>query len=130
MKPTTPTALLEDTIVNTTTLIFETNPLTGFPTLRQAEGSPTAFSDAELREMERELQPRYERLARSPGATVRLRSQEFTVEVQEGRVKRQPTLVLRTPAGSLATLVTSWTAGFLAELNTAAGDPVLPRFES
>jgi hypothetical protein len=117
--------------VSTATLIFETNPLTGFPSLRQTDGAASPFTDAELREMERELQSRYERLARLPGSTVRLRAQEFTVEVQEGRNKRQPTLVLRPTATlPLATLAPAWTAGLLAELTAAASDPALPRFEA
>jgi hypothetical protein len=120
------------------TLIYETNPQTGLPALRVLEGSLGAASDAELRELERELQGRYEQLRRESFSTIRVRSRQYQVENQEPNGSRQPTLLIRPvngngslPAGSAGKAPpTNWVDGFYSELTNLSGNHTLLRLEA
>jgi hypothetical protein len=102
------------------------------------EGSAEAMSDAELRELERELQGRYEQLRREPASIVGVRSTQYQVENQEPNGSRQPTLLIRPvstngslPAGAYGkTPPPNWADGFYGALAKLAGDPALPRLEA
>jgi hypothetical protein len=124
--------------MKTLTLIYETNAQTGLPALRVLEGSAGAMSDAELRELERELQGHYEQLRREPASIVRVRSKQYQVENQEPNGSRQPTLLIRPvstngsmPAGAHGkSPPPSWADGFYGALAKLAGDTALPRLEA
>jgi hypothetical protein len=104
-------------------LRYETDAKSGIPTLKVQSGT-LPFDDAELSQVERELRPRYERLARGSAGSVTLRSHTFSVETQAGPDSRQPTLVLRlervSPPGVAQTAAPAWPEGFFRELRQLA----------
>jgi hypothetical protein len=124
--------------MSTFALIYETNALTGLPSLRMLEGAAGAVSEAELRDLDRELQAKYEQLRREPSSTIRVRSKQYTVESKDPNGSRQPTLIIR-PLGSNALVqvtqngkyvALSWIEGFYAEVAKMGSDPAVPRLEA
>lgn len=119
-------------------LIYETNAATGLPTLRVLEGPANAVSDAEFKELDRELQSKYEHLRREPVSSIRVRSKQYTVESKDPNGSRQPTLVIR-PSGAKSTALTAthsptsnstWVREFYAEIERLANNPAIPRVEA
>lgn len=106
--------------MNNLTLVYVTNAASGTPTLR---GTPGAYGDDELRQMEEELRPQYEKLARGSLSSVRLQGREFQVAVQRGGNPRQPALLLTpvAPTPAPTSPVANWAGGFLADLGRLAG---------
>jgi hypothetical protein len=105
--------------MNEQTLVYETNAASGTPSLR---ATSEAYGEAELREMEEELRPQYEKLARGRLNMVRLQGREFHVVVQRGGNPRQPALMLTpaAPAPARPALGEGWADGFFADLGRLA----------
>jgi hypothetical protein len=120
------------------TMIYETNAHTGLPALRLVEGPAGAISNAEVRELERELQARYEELRREPASTVCVRTRQYAVENPDPNGSRQPTLIIRPAAANGAVAVSSngktrpprWEEGFYGELARMVADPAIQRLEA
>ncbi len=127
--------------MTTFALIYETNALTGLPSLRLLEGTAGAISEADLKDLDRELTAKYEQLRRESSSTVHVRSKQYAVENNDPNGSRQPTLIIRpltTTKGSSSALngkVTSalqisWVDGFYAEMSKLASDPTVQRLET
>jgi len=124
--------------MTTFALIYETNALTGLPGLRLLEGPAGAVSDAEMKDLDRELQSKYEYLRREANSTIRVRSKQYTVESKDPNGSRQPTLIIR-PLGSNSLVparqngkfnAQAWIDGFYAEMAKMASDPAVLRLEA
>lgn len=123
--------------MSTFALIYETNALTGLPSLHVLEGTGGAVSEAELRDLDRELQAKYEQLRREPSSTIRVRSKHYTVENKDPNGSRQPTLVIRpVPANGTGLAdpngkvhLANWIDGFFAEVAKRVADPAVQRLE-
>jgi hypothetical protein len=119
-------------------LIYETDSLTGLPSLRLLEGPAGAVSDAEMKDLDRELQSKYEHLRREATSTIRVRSKQYTVESKDPNGSRQPTLIIR-PLGTNSLVpvrqngtshALAWIDGFYAEMAKLASDPAVLRLEA
>jgi hypothetical protein len=122
--------------MTTATWVYDTNPITGLPSLRPQDGHTPALAEAEVRDLERAVKSQVERLRREPSSTVQVGGRTYEVESRDPNGSRHPTLLIRplppAAAGSApaeARPGTAWSDGLFEEAGKLAAGSRLPRLE-